>query len=145
MRKNWSRYAWKLLWLVGLIALLFLHFNLELKVKNYVAITFQSLPMFWFISTAPFVLGIYISLLFVKVRSFKWNWPLILCITVPSLIIAFYNPIIYTIVINVASDSNSFSVPIPFWMFKINTYGILSLVAGLTLMVGMFERYGEQK
>lgn len=67
MRKNWSSYAWKLLWTIGLIALLIIGFNLELKVKNHVETTFDMLPIIWFQYIASLALGIYLSLLFIKV------------------------------------------------------------------------------
>ncbi|WP_391203914.1 hypothetical protein [Psychrobacillus sp. L4] len=140
MPKNWSPYVWKLLWGVGLIVLLFIIYHLELKVRNHVAITFQPLPIFWFLPTAYFVFGIYISFIFVKVWSVKWNWPLIVCVTIPFLILAFYSPVIYTIIQSTSSDSNSFSVPIPYWIMNINSLGIPSIVAGITLMVGMFGK-----
>jgi hypothetical protein len=142
MRKNWSPYVWKLLWGVGLIVLLLISYHLENKVRNHVAITFQSLPIFWFIPTAYFVFGIYISLVLDRDWTVKWNWPLIVCVTLPFLIFAFYSPVIYTIVQSTSSDNN-FSVPIPFWMMKINSLGIPSIVAGITLMVGMLGKKKE--
>ncbi|WP_391117311.1 hypothetical protein [Psychrobacillus sp. L3] len=148
MSKNWLPYVWKLLWVVGLIALLLISNELWIKVRNHVATTFYMTPSIWYYATAAFVIGVYISLLFVNVRAVKWNWPLIICVTVPCFIIAFYFPVTYSIVQTTASDPGNFSVPIPNWIMNINFVGILgipSLVAGLTLMVGMFERYGNQK
>ncbi|MFF2754903.1 hypothetical protein ACFVR1_14270 [Psychrobacillus sp. NPDC058041] len=142
MRKNWSPYVWKLLWVVGLIALVLISYHLENKVRNHVAITFQPLSIFWFMPTAYFVFGIYISLVLVRDWTFKWNWPLVVCVTIPLLIIAFYSPVIYTIVQSISSDNN-FSLPIPFWMMKINSLGIPSIVAGITLMVGMMGKKKE--
>ncbi|QFG00190.1 hypothetical protein PB01_15980 [Psychrobacillus glaciei] len=148
MRKKWSPYVWNLLWVVGLIALLLISNELGLKIRYHVATTFHMLPITWYYAFAAFVIGVYISLLFINVRAVKWNWPLIICVTVPCFIIAFYYPVTYTIVQTTASDPGNFSVPIPIWLMNINFVGILgipSLVAGLTLMVGMFEHYGNQK
>ncbi|TQR07517.1 hypothetical protein [Psychrobacillus soli] len=140
MRKNWSPYVWKLLWTVGLIALLIISYKLELKAKNQMATTFNMLPVIWFQLIAGFVLGIYLSLLFIKEWLVKWNWPLIICVTIPLLIISIYSPIAITIVQNMVQDPNNYSVPLPHWLLRINTYGIPAIVAGLTLMVGLFSK-----
>ncbi|SES42887.1 hypothetical protein [Psychrobacillus sp. OK032] len=139
MRKNWSPYVWKLLWTVGLIVLLIISYKLELQVKNHVATTFKMLPIIWFQFIASFILGIYLSLLFIKKWSVKWNWSLIVCVTIPFLIISIYLPITITFVQNIAQDPNNYSVPFPFWLMKINTYGIPAIVAGLTLIIGLFS------
>ena len=83
MRKKWSPYVWNLLWVVGLIALLLISNELGLKVRNHVATTFHMVSLIWYYATAAFVIGVYISLLFIKVWAVKWNWPLIVCVTVP--------------------------------------------------------------
>lgn len=140
VRKNWSPYVWKLLWTVGLIALLIISYNLELKVKYLAATTFQTLHIIWFEFIASFVLGIYLSLLFIKKWTVKWNWSLIICVTIPFLIISIYLPIAITFVQNIAPDSNNFSVPFPNWLMLITTYGIPGIVAGLTLMIGLFSK-----
>lgn len=140
MRKNWSPYLWKLLWTVGLIALLTIKYNLELKVKNHMATTFQMLPIIWFQFIASFLLGNYLSLLFIKKWSVKWNWTLIVCVTLPFLIIACYYPIAVTIIENTSLDPNNYSVPFPYWMLQINLHGIPAIVAGLTLMSGLFSK-----
>ncbi|WP_144511798.1 hypothetical protein [Bacillus sp. FJAT-22090] len=140
MRKNWSRYVWKLLWTIGLIALLIICFNLELKVKNHVATTFNMLPIIWFQFIASLIVGSYLSLLFIKEWSVKWNWSLIICVTLPFLIISIYSPIAITVIQNIAKDPNNYSVPFPFWLMKINTHGIPAIVVGLTLMIGLFSK-----
>ncbi|QFG00195.1 hypothetical protein PB01_16015 [Psychrobacillus glaciei] len=111
--------------------------------KNHVSTTFYMLPMLWFNAIATFIFEIYISFLFIKFWSVRWNWSLILCVTIPCFIVACYSPVIDTIVQSTTSDLNSFSVPIPFWMMKINSLRIPSIVAGITLMVGMLGRENE--
>lgn len=140
MHRKWSPYVWKLLWTAGLIALLIISYKLELKVKNHVATTFQILPIIWLQFIANFVLGIYLSLLFIKKWSVKWNWSLIVCVTLPFLILSIYLPVAITFVQSMAQDPNNFSVPIPNWLMKITTYGIPAIVAGLTLMIGLFSK-----
>ena len=145
MRKNWSPYAWKLLLVVGLVTLLIINYHLEFKVKNHVQTTFHFLPMYWFQPIAGLVTGIYISLFSIKVWSVKWNWAFISCVAAPCFIIAFYFPVIYTIIQYTTSDPNNFSVPFPYWLMKINAHGIPSIVAGLTLILGMFGHTDKSK
>lgn len=140
MREKWSPYVWKLLWTIGLIALLILSYKLEIKVKYHVSITFQMLPMIWFQFIANFILGIYLSLLFIKNWSVKWNWSLIVCVTLPFLILSIYLPIAITFVQSLAQDPNNFSVPFPIWLMTITTHGIPAIVVGLTLMIGLFSK-----
>lgn len=145
MRHNWSKFALKLIWVIGLFGMVFVGFHYEQIVKHYVETTLNPLPQFWFNSTIPFLFGVYMSILFVKVWSFKINLPLFLCVTIPCLIISFYSPVIYTIVSNTTSTPSSFSVPIPFWMIKINYFGIAPIVAGLTLIVSLFGDTKQSK
>lgn len=140
MRKNWSSYAWKLLWTIGLIALLIISFNLEIKVKNQMATTFNMLPVIWFQFIANVLLGIYLSLLFIKEWSVKRNWSLIVCVTLPFLIISIYSPIAIILVQNLVKDPNNYSVPLPWWLMKSTMHGIPAIVAGLSLMLGLFSK-----
>lgn len=140
LREKWLPYIWKLLWTAGLIALLIISYKLEQKVKFYAATNFDMLHFIWFKFIANFVLGVYLSLLFIKRWSVKWNWSFIVCVTLPFLIISIYLPLAFTFAQNLASDSNSFSVPFPNWLMTITTYGIPAIVAGLTLMLGLFSK-----
>jgi hypothetical protein len=138
MHLDWSKFAFKLIWVVGLIGLILVGFHYEQIIKQKVEGTYNPLPLYWFYSTVPFLFGVYISLLFVKVWSFKTDLSLFLCVTVPFLIISFYSPVIYTVVFNTTTTPSSFSVPIPFWLYKINSFGIVPIVAGLTFTVSLF-------
>ncbi|MEK4487148.1 hypothetical protein MHH81_16600 [Psychrobacillus sp. FSL H8-0484] len=135
MDSKYSKFVWKILWLVGLFVFLYISSQIEMRARNISATTFNMLPVIWIRSIAPFVFGIYLALLFVKGWSIKWNPAIILCITVPSLIITLYFPVLITII----QYTNSFSVPIPFWMnssFDV----IVPIVAGVTLMVGLLDK-----
>ncbi len=138
MGSNWSKIALKILWVLGLIGCTLISYHFEQTVKQKGEATFDFLPLYWFKSVVPILFGVYISLLFVKWRSMTINTPLLLCVSIPCLIIALYNPVIYSIVANTTSSSSSFSVPIPFWMIKINSLGIPSIVAGATFFPSFF-------
>ncbi|WP_342598994.1 hypothetical protein MHB48_16500 [Psychrobacillus sp. FSL H8-0483] len=139
MDSKYSKFVWRILWLVGLFVFLYISSQIEMRARNISATTFTILPVIWIRSIAPFVFGIYLALLFVKGWSIKWNPAIILCITVPSLIMTFYFPVLFTIIQYTTINPNSFSVAIPFWMnssFDV----IVPIVAGLTLMVGLLDK-----
>ncbi|TQR19319.1 hypothetical protein [Psychrobacillus vulpis] len=140
MRQNWSKYIWILFWVIGLILLAYISYTLELRIKNHAQTDFNMLPIVWYKSIAPFIFGIYISLIFVKVWSFRWSAPLTLCVTVPCLIIALYNPVIFTIAQDIPFLQTNYFAATSFWMLNVNSLGIPSIVAGLTLMVGLFSQ-----
>ncbi|MEI4770175.1 hypothetical protein WAX74_11065 [Psychrobacillus sp. FJAT-51614] len=139
MSANWSNYVWKLSWLVGLIALILLSSLLGQNIRENSAITFNLIPYFWFITTTFLVFGLYISVLFIRSWTVKLNWPLLLCISLPSLLIAFYSPVIVTVIQYTTSESSNFSAPVPYWIYQINELGIPAIVAGLSIMIGIFE------
>ena len=140
MLNKWSKYIWKLIWLVGLVILVHFGNEVEQIVRNYVSIKFNMQPLFWLHAIVPFILGIYISLLFVERWAFNFNLPLLLCVALPCSIIAFYVPIIHTTMAIIAIDSSSFSIPIPLWTMNQTTSSTVSVVAGLTLMFGLFGK-----
>lgn len=137
MRRNWSNYVLKILWVIGFIALLLIYSHLEQSIKQTVSITFKPQNLYWFYAIAPLVIGMYISLI-IREWSFKLNVPLLLCITVPCFIVAFYFPIVHVFSTLTTTTPDSFTVLIPLWMLDINSLKIPSLVAGLTLMIGAF-------
>ncbi len=145
LSSQWSKYVWKLLWIAGLFAMIIISYQLEQSLRNHVATNFNPLPLFWFHTIVPAVFGVFIALLFVKSWSVKLNFPLILCVTIPCLLIAFYSPVILTIVQNTTATPDSYTVPIPLWMHEINSNGIPSVVAGLTLIVGLFGGTKQSK
>ncbi|MBA9025555.1 hypothetical protein [Peribacillus huizhouensis] len=132
MLPKWSIWVLKLFWVVGLLGLLFMGFHFEQSLQQKASETYHILPLFWFYSIAPFLLGAYISLLFIQKWLFKMNKPLILCVSVPCLIISFYSPIVTTFF------PNATFLPNVFWTFELSFFGITPMVAGLTLIVGLF-------
>lgn len=132
MRPKWSIWGLKLLWFAGLLGLILIGYHFKLKIEQIFDETFNPLYLIWYNSILPFLFGIYISLLFVKKWSFKINTPLLLCVAVPCLILSFYGPFVISIPF-------SFNLPEPFWLLQINTFDIAPVVAGLTIVVGLFE------
>ena len=129
----WSKWVLKLLWFVGLVVIILTSYHFEQSVQQNANKTFILSPLIWFYSTVPFLCGIYISLLFVKKWSFKMNKPLFICVTVPCLIISFYYPTVSTFFYNATF------LPNVFFVFKLNSFGIAPIVAGLALILSLFS------
>lgn len=134
MSHKWSTFVF---WVLGLIALVVTKSYFEKSIKQFADDMISPLPEIWFNTTVPFLFALYFSLLFVKKWSFEMNAPIFLCVSVPCLILSFYAPIVYTFV-SITSTSSSYSVPIPSWMLSLNSDGIVSIVAGLTLIMALF-------
>jgi len=130
-------FIFRVMWLLGLIAMVLIGYDLEESVLKIESSNFNHLTPFWFFSVAPAFFGIYLSLLFIKKWSVKINEPLLICVSVPCLILTFYSPVVYTIV-SMTTSSTTFSVPIPFWLLKINHSGMISLVGGFSLFMALF-------
>ncbi|MEH7386853.1 hypothetical protein V7147_15790 [Bacillus sp. JJ1521] len=146
MYHNWSKTGLKLLWVVGLFGLIIIVYHLELTIKQTVSETYNPLPLIWFDSIVAILFGVYIAILFVKVRSFKINKSLLLCITLPCLLISFLHPILFTLASNTTFTSFFSNEPLPFWLFiLLESSRIPSIVTGLTLIVGLFQTTQHSK
>lgn len=145
MHNRWSTFAVKLIWVVGLIVLVLLCYHWEQMLKQQVQTTYDVLPLFWFNSFAPFFIGMYTAPLFIKRWSFTLNTPLILCVTAPCLIFSFYDPMISTLTAKGVFLPSFFSADLTFWLLSINSYGIVPLVAGCTLIYGLFGVASKSK
>ncbi|MGE8205898.1 hypothetical protein ACQKP0_15190 [Heyndrickxia sp. NPDC080065] len=139
-----SSFVFKLIWVVGLIGLLIIGHYFEQIIKQNIQASFNFLPQIWFNTTLPFLFGVYISILLVKSWSIKVNIPLFLCVTVPCLLISFYTPFVYTLAFT-TTVSSFFNIPVLVWLLDINSYGIASIVAGLTLSMSLFGADREAK
>ena len=131
-----SQYVLKLLWFVGLMLLLFVALHIETIVKRHVDATLNETPLFWSLTCVPFFLGLYLGLLFMRPKL-SVNLSFLLCIFLPAFIISFYPPIAYTIA-SMNSHNGSFTVPIRSWMMALISNGLVPVLAGTTLMVGLF-------
>jgi hypothetical protein len=138
-------YLSKLLWLIGLVVLLFIRFHFEQIILENTKESFNMLPSFWFGALIPFVMGLYIGLIFMKGKSIQLNKSLLLCVVLPCLIIILYSPITFTIASMASHQSNSFTAPIPFWMLQLTDHGVLAIVTGITLMAALFSHDKKTK
>ncbi|MDB5083826.1 MAG: hypothetical protein JWN30_712 [Bacilli bacterium] len=120
----WARY---LVWLIGLFLLLFAIYHFERIAHLNAAATFRVMPEFWAETLASFVLGVYLSLLFIKGPS-RPNVPLLVCVFLPSTILCFIIPI-----------TVGTALPIPLWMTTLDAHGFEPVVSGFSLMIALFH------
>ncbi|WP_167578616.1 hypothetical protein [Jeotgalibacillus proteolyticus] len=122
--------------MLGLMALAFISYYFEQSIRLRAEETYEAAPLYWFNALLPFVFGLYISFLFVRIKSISLNVPILLFVTIPCLFLSFYSPV---------SVSYPVSWTVPSWLLELNTFGMLSLVGGLSLMVGLFGGAGKRK
>lgn len=131
MKRGWTAYVWKLLWLVGFIILLNFHFSLGKEINDTVSTTYEMTPLLWFKTVAPFVIGLYIALVFVKRWAWKFNLPLFLCVALPSLLIHISTSLIYIVPIE--------NITYPLWFASANTSNLIGIVVGISLVLSVFS------
>ncbi|MEK9197961.1 hypothetical protein [Ureibacillus sp. FSL E2-3493] len=128
MKKS-SIYFWKIIWVIGLLLLTMISFDIENQIKD--SSQFNFTPVYWSKFIIYFIWGMYLSLILIKKRSIKFNFPLFICIFVPCFTFSLIVPI-----------SASFSISIPFlgvWFLKVIHSGMIEIVAGLTFMLSIFH------
>lgn len=131
MNRGWAKYVWKLLWFVGFIILLNFYFRLGHEIKDAASATFDMTPYLWFSAIMPFVIGLFIGLVFVKRWTWKFNFSLFLCVAIPSLVLHFSIPLIYIFPIE--------NINLPLWSMSASTSNIMGVVAGIALMLSLFS------
>ena len=128
-----SLYFWHIVWIIGLIGLVYLSLNVEDYLKQVASETYNPLSLYWYISLDSFIFGIYISLIFIKNWSFNVHTNLLCFVFVPSLVITFCTPILVMI-----EGWGVSVVYIPYWLIRISQVEVFGIVAGVTLMLGTF-------
>ena len=129
-----SLYLWKIVWIIGLILLAYLSLIVENIFKEIAEETFNPIPLIWSDSIIPFIFGIYLSFIFIKEWSLNVNITLLSVVFIPSLLISFCYPII----IMFGHWGISISL-IPYWIIRISILDVFGIIAGLTLMLSIFE------
>ena len=128
--KKLSPYLWKLAWVVGLFLLVIISFDIENQIDSYSSSTFDIIPKVWANFFIHFIWGIYLSLIFIKKWTFQVNLPLLICIFLPCILFSLNFPII---------TLTSLGIPLGGWTIKVITSGLIEIVAGLTLMLSIFN------
>jgi hypothetical protein len=128
--KKLSPYLWKLAWVVGLFLLVIISFDIENQIDSYSSSTFDIIPIIWANFFIHFIWGIYLSLIFIKKWTFQVNLPLLICVFLPCILFSLNFPI---------STLTSLHIPLGGWTIKVITSGLIEIVAGLTLMLSIFN------
>lgn len=115
----------KVLWVIGLFVLLSLFADVT-GVTGNISNSIIEIH-FWVISIGYFLLGIYLSLLFIDNWKLNINKTLLLCVSFPCLIFGLYTPIAYM-------TNASLLQLIPG-----SATGISSLIGGYSLMKALFD------
>jgi len=126
----WTKH---LFWMVGMILLLMVSFHFEHVASLTSQKTFRVIHLIWINSTISFVLGAYLSLLFINLK-FQVDKPLLVCVFIPSTLIGFYIPLAAT-----------FSLPLPMWVSTVNTHDFPTILSSLSLMVALFNEKSPVK
>ena len=130
---KWSTYLWKLLWVVGLIILSSIIVNFENYARNLVESTYDFTLLNWSNLIDSIILGIYISLIFVKKWSLNINQTLLWCVSIPCILISFFYPIM--IVLG--------KPEIQYWIIQISTLEVFGIVSGMTLILSFFSNQSK--
>lgn len=125
-------FFWKLLWVIGLIILSSLFLYLETQVRNYVDSTYIFSLIFWVNLMNSIILGIYISLIFVKKWSLNINPTLLWGVSFPCLFISIFIPIMITL-----------GKSIHYWIIQISTFEVFGIVSGMTLILSFFNNQSK--
>lgn len=133
---KWTSYFWKIIWVVGLIIIAIISSNTVNHFKQMANETFNFVPLLWSNLFISIIFGIYIALIFVKKWSLNLNPPLIWCVFIPCILVSFFNPILATLGSKFGNLTLSF---IPYWFIRISTLEVFGIIAGLTLILSIFN------
>lgn len=139
MEKNkWLFHLWKILWVVGLIILAVVIFNIEHQLQLWANETFNYLLDIWSRPLILILFGLYISLLFIKKWSMKINSSLLWCVAIPCMLLSFAYPVLITS----SNESPGFFIDSSFslWIYIIYHSNVFGIVAGLTLILSFFKQ-----
>lgn len=123
-------YLWKLAWVVGLFLLVMISFDIENQIDSYSNTNYDIIPKIWANFFIHFIWGVYLSLLFIKEWNFQVNRPLLICVFLPCILFSLNFPM---------SALTSLYIPLGDWTIKVITSGLIEIVAGLTLMLSIFN------
>ena len=129
--KNIMPYLWKLAWVVGLLLLTIISFDIEKQIDSFSASSFNITPKYWASFLIHFIWGIYLSLILINNWTFQINRPLLICVFLPCIFFSLIIPISA-----ITSISLSFG---GIWFVKVLASRFIEIVAGLTLMLSIFN------
>jgi hypothetical protein len=134
---KWQSNLLKFLWVIGLIVLANLSFNVENQLSIEAKATFNPFPVLWVKPILSIVFGLYLSLIFINKWSIKLNASLLGCVAIPCLLLSFLFPLIATV--SNSNPSYFSSSLINWWIYKMSSFEVFGIATGLTLMLSVFS------
>jgi hypothetical protein len=136
-------YFLKIIWLIGFIILVVGSSDFKNHIQQTGKETFNMIPVLWSIPFISIVVGCYISILFVKRWTFKLNLPLLLCVSLPCILLAFAYSILATFTSFGSVPILVVSSNLSFLLVKIFSADVVGIVAGLTLILSILNGKSE--
>ncbi|MFC4408817.1 hypothetical protein ACFOZY_00065 [Chungangia koreensis] len=135
-KSTWKSSLLKILWVIGLIVLTSLSYNVENQLNLIAKATFNPFPVLWVKPILSIIFGLYLSLIFIKKWSVKLNATLLWCVAIPCLLLSFLYPFLVTV--SIGNPPFFIGSLIDGWIFKMSSFEVLGIVTGLTLMLSVF-------
>ncbi|MGE7839752.1 hypothetical protein ACQKNX_03065 [Lysinibacillus sp. NPDC093712] len=129
--KKWSPYLWKLIWVIGLFLLTIISYEIKNEIRVMSDSTFSITPIFWTNFITLFMLGVYLSLIFIKKWTININLPLLICVFIPCFLFSIFLPIATILPLSLPIGGILFS--------KVISSYFIEIVAGLTFMLSIFN------
>lgn len=134
-----STYIWKVIWLVGLVIFAIISFNYQTRVQQTVDETYNFIPIIWIDLLISFLFGLYVSLLFVKQWSFNVNHSLLLCVSIPCILLSCAYPLLATLSSFNYLPETITSSSISSLLLKISSSRVLGVISGLSLVLSIIN------
>ncbi len=139
--KRWRRkdVFFKIAWLIGLVVLAFLLYQIQFNVEQHVKSTFNPLPLYWTKLCITILAGCYIAIILIDSWKFSVNFSLLFLVSVPCIIISSLFPILIVLSNAHLVFENLFLYNISIQLSKLYSMNIFGFVAGLTLIISLFS------
>jgi hypothetical protein len=132
-------YFWGIIWVIGLIILLEISADFKNQIQQTSNLTSNKIPLLWYIPFSSVVIGFYISILLVKKWAFELNLPLLLCVSLPCILLSFGYPILATLSTLASLPVYVESSSISFFLLDIFSSDVIGIIAGLTIILSIFN------
>ena len=144
-KSKWLSYFLKILWVVGLIILTIISFDYENQMHQTASETFNLIPVIWSKLFISIIFGLYFSLIFVKKWLFSINSSLLWCVAIPCITLSFAFPIFVTLSSTDYLPEIISSTPISSGLQKIYSTNVFGIIAGLTIILSLFNTQPNNK
>lgn len=145
MKKSKSlSFLWKFLWVIGLFLIGIISFNYEYQLQQTAVETYNFIPVIWFKLFSSVLLGIYISLAFVRSWSLSINQSLLWCVTLPCLIISLAYPALAMLLSINYTPAFIISSYVSTGLEKIHYSNIFGIVTGISIVLSLFSNQNNK-